>query len=106
MATRCFGRDQRSDPPSVAQRCPGDVVVRTLHGGHHRTVLESAVIGEHYRIFHDAERVIADPIVRNRGTVGGSLYQADRAEDLSAVAAPCAPPWSSGPPPAPAPCRP
>ena len=44
----------------------------------HRTVLESAVIGEHYRIFHDAERVIADPIVRNRGTVGGSLYQAGR----------------------------
>jgi len=53
----------------------------------HRTVLESAVIGEHYRIFHDAERVIADPIGRNRGTVGGSLCQADPAEDLSAVAA-------------------
>ncbi len=53
----------------------------------HRTVLASAVIGEHYRIFHDAERVIADPIVRNRGTVGGSLCQADPAEDLSAVAA-------------------
>ncbi len=34
---------------------------------------------------HDAERVIADPIVRNRGTVGGSLCQADPSEDLSAV---------------------
>jgi carbon-monoxide dehydrogenase medium subunit len=53
----------------------------------HRSLLSSAVIGEHYAIFHDAERVIADPLVRNRGTVGGSLCQADPAEDLSAVAA-------------------
>ena len=51
----------------------------------HRSILASAVIGEHYAILHDAERVIADPIVRNRGTVGGSLCQADPAEDLSAV---------------------
>src|SRR6476620_4894795 len=51
----------------------------------HRTVLASPVIGEHYAILHDAERVIADPIVRNRGTVGGSLCQADPAEDLTAV---------------------
>ena len=32
-------------------------------------------------------RVIADPVVRNRGTIGGSLCQADAAEDLSAVCA-------------------
>ena len=42
----------------------------------HADLLDSAVLGEHYRIFHDAERVIADPVVRNRGTVGGSLCQA------------------------------
>jgi carbon-monoxide dehydrogenase medium subunit len=36
-------------------------------------------------IFRDAENVIADPVVRNRGTIGGSLCQADAAEDLSAV---------------------
>jgi carbon-monoxide dehydrogenase medium subunit len=53
----------------------------------HADVLASRVLGEHYAIFHDAERVIADPIVRNRGTVGGSLCQADPSEDLSAVAA-------------------
>ena len=29
--------------------------------------------------------MIADPVVRNRGTIGGSLAQADAAEDLSAV---------------------
>ena len=51
----------------------------------HRELLESAVAAEHYAIFAEAERVIADPIVRNRGTVGGSLCQADPSEDLSAV---------------------
>ncbi len=52
-----------------------------------REVLDSAVLAEHYAIFREAERVIADPIVRNRGTVGGSLCQADPSEDLSAVGA-------------------
>ncbi len=51
----------------------------------HAAVLESPLLGEHYRIFAEAERVIADPLVRNRGTVGGSLCQADPSEDLSAV---------------------
>jgi carbon-monoxide dehydrogenase medium subunit len=53
----------------------------------HVDLLESPVLGEHYPIFVDAERVIADPIVRNRGTIGGSLCQADPSEDLSAVVA-------------------
>jgi carbon-monoxide dehydrogenase medium subunit len=51
----------------------------------HRELLESALAGEHFAILHDAERVIADPIVRNRGTIGGSICQADPSEDLSAV---------------------
>ncbi len=51
----------------------------------HETLLESPLLAEHYRIFGEAERVIADPLVRNRGTIGGSLCQADPAEDLSAV---------------------
>ncbi|HEX6473436.1 MAG TPA: xanthine dehydrogenase family protein subunit M [Streptosporangiaceae bacterium] len=51
----------------------------------HAELLGSSVVGEHFPIFHDAERVIADPIVRNRGTVGGSLCQADPSEDLSAA---------------------
>jgi len=51
----------------------------------HATVLASPVVGEHYPILHDAERRIADPPVRNRGTVGGSFCQADPAEDLAAV---------------------
>lgn len=51
----------------------------------HADLLASSEAGRHFAILHDAERVIADPIVRNRGTVGGSLCQADPSEDLSAV---------------------
>ena len=51
----------------------------------HADLLASPLSAEHFPIFTDAERVIADPIVRNRGTIGGSLCQADPSEDLSAV---------------------
>jgi aerobic carbon-monoxide dehydrogenase medium subunit len=51
----------------------------------HAELLDSAVAGEHFAILHDAERVIADPVVRNWGTIGGSLCQADPSEDLSAT---------------------
>ncbi|MGD9956398.1 MAG: xanthine dehydrogenase family protein subunit M [Candidatus Nanopelagicales bacterium] len=51
----------------------------------HRDILSSAILAEHYPIFREAEHVIADPIVRNRGTIGGSACQADPAADLSAV---------------------
>jgi aerobic carbon-monoxide dehydrogenase medium subunit len=51
----------------------------------HRGLLESELLARHFPIFIDAETVIADPPVRNRGTIGGSLAQADAAEDLSAV---------------------
>jgi aerobic carbon-monoxide dehydrogenase medium subunit len=53
----------------------------------HAALLDSALLAEHYRIFAEAERVIADPTVRNRGTIGGSFCQADPSEDLSAVGA-------------------
>jgi carbon-monoxide dehydrogenase medium subunit len=51
----------------------------------HNDLLGSAVAGEHFPILIDAERVIADPVVRNFGTVGGSLCQADPSEDLAAA---------------------
>ena len=51
----------------------------------HADLLDSAVAGQFFPIFHDAERVVADPIVRLWGTVGGSLCQADPSEDLSAA---------------------
>jgi aerobic carbon-monoxide dehydrogenase medium subunit len=51
----------------------------------HAQLLDSAVAGKHFAILHDAEKVIADPVVRNWGTIGGSLCQADPSEDLSAA---------------------
>lgn len=51
----------------------------------HVTLQKSHLAAEYYPIFAEAEEQIADPLVRNRGTVGGSLCQADPAEDLSAV---------------------
>jgi len=51
----------------------------------HVELLESELLAARFPAFRDAEQVIADPVVRNRGTIGGSLCQADAAEDLSAV---------------------
>ena len=51
----------------------------------HAQLLDSALAGQHFAILHDAEKVIADPVVRNWGTIGGSLCQADPSEDLSAA---------------------
>jgi carbon-monoxide dehydrogenase medium subunit len=51
----------------------------------HVDLLKSEVLNRYFPLFADAEKVIADPVVRNRGTIGGSLCQADAAEDLSAV---------------------
>jgi carbon-monoxide dehydrogenase medium subunit len=51
----------------------------------HVDLLKSDLLAQHFPLFRDAEQVIADPVVRNRGTIGGSLCQADAAEDLSAV---------------------
>jgi aerobic carbon-monoxide dehydrogenase medium subunit len=51
----------------------------------HVDLLKSELLFRHAALFRDAENVIADPVVRNRGTIGGSLCQADAAEDLSAV---------------------
>jgi carbon-monoxide dehydrogenase medium subunit len=65
-----------------------EVVAGTLRIGalaRHADLLASVRAGALFPVLHDAERVIADPIVRNRGTVGGSLCQADPSEDLSAA---------------------
>jgi carbon-monoxide dehydrogenase medium subunit len=46
---------------------------------------ESALVQSSYRMLADATRVIADPLVRNRATVGGNLAHADPANDHPAV---------------------
>ncbi|HEX6458504.1 MAG TPA: xanthine dehydrogenase family protein subunit M [Thermoleophilaceae bacterium] len=61
----------------------GEIAIGALT--RHVDLLKSELLAEHFPVFRDAEEVIADPVVRNRGTIGGSLCQADPAEDLSAV---------------------
>ncbi len=39
----------------------------------HVDLLRSDLLAERFPLFRDAEEVIADPVVRNRGTIGGSL---------------------------------
>jgi carbon-monoxide dehydrogenase medium subunit len=65
----------------------GDGEIRIGALTRHVDLLKSDLLAERYPLFRDAETVIADPVVRNRGTIGGSLCQADAAEDLSAVCA-------------------
>jgi carbon-monoxide dehydrogenase medium subunit len=63
----------------------GDGEIRIGALTRHVDLLRSELLARTFPLFADAERVIADPVVRNRGTIGGSLCQADAAEDLSAV---------------------
>ena len=61
----------------------GEIAIGALT--RHVELQRSELLARHLPLFRDAEDVIADPVVRNRGTIGGSLCQADAAEDLSAV---------------------
>ena len=65
------------------ERADGELRIGALAS--HADLLASPEAGEHFTILHDAERVIADPVVREWGTIGGSLCQADPSEDLSAA---------------------
>jgi len=71
------------DELSYVRRVDAEIRIGALT--RHVDLLESELLAEHFPLFADAEAVIADPVVRNRGTIGGSLCQADAAEDLSAV---------------------
>jgi carbon-monoxide dehydrogenase medium subunit len=45
----------------------------------------SELVRSRYAMIHDATTVIADPLVRNLGTVGGNISHGDPANDLPAV---------------------
>ena len=51
----------------------------------HAEIETSALIHSRYPLLADAARVIADPLVRNMGTIGGSLAHADPAGDWGAA---------------------
>ena len=62
-----------------------DGVLRVGALARHRDLLENPPVRERYTLLADAERFIADPLVRNMGTVGGSFAHADPSEDLPAA---------------------
>jgi aerobic carbon-monoxide dehydrogenase medium subunit len=62
-----------------------DGVLRIGALARHRDLLESPIVRERYTLLADAEKFIADPLVRNMGTVGGSFAHADPSEDLPAA---------------------
>jgi carbon-monoxide dehydrogenase medium subunit len=52
----------------------------------HATLAASEVLHRHARVLWDAANAIGDPMVRNRGTIGGALAHGDPACDFSAAA--------------------
>jgi carbon-monoxide dehydrogenase medium subunit len=63
----------------------GDEIVVGAMTTHH-DVLRDELLREHVALLCDAAATVADPQVRHRGTLGGSLSHADPAGDLGAVA--------------------
>ncbi|GAA1765033.1 MULTISPECIES: xanthine dehydrogenase family protein subunit M [Streptomonospora] len=53
----------------------------------HDEVMRDPMVAQHCDLLAQATRTVADPAVRHRGTLGGSLAHADPAGDLPAVAA-------------------
>ena len=73
-------------------RIPGMAYIREADGAlrigamtRHSDLETSELIKTRYPLLADAARVIADPLVRNMGTVGGSLAHADPAGDWGAA---------------------
>lgn len=63
----------------------GDGVLRIGALTRHADVEASDLVRARYPLLADTARVIADPLVRNMGTVGGSLAHADPAGDWGAA---------------------
>ncbi|MGI5165216.1 FAD binding domain-containing protein [Spirillospora sp. CA-253888] len=66
-------------------RDTGDALVIGAMATHHQ-VLGDPLVREHAPLIAQATATVADPAVRHRGTIGGSLAHADPAGDLPAVA--------------------
>jgi carbon-monoxide dehydrogenase medium subunit len=66
-------------------RLDGDQVLIGSMTSHH-DVLADPLVAEHLPLLAKATATVADPQVRYRGTIGGSLSHADPAGDLGAVA--------------------
>jgi len=51
----------------------------------HKAAERSSLLASRYPVMAEAARQVADPIIRNRGTIGGSLAHADPAGDWGSV---------------------
>jgi aerobic carbon-monoxide dehydrogenase medium subunit len=85
LLTQLIDIDPLADELGYVSEHDGEVRIGAMT--RHRALLESQLLARRLAVFTDAERVIAGPVVRNRGTIGGALCQADPSEDLSAVCA-------------------
>ncbi|MFI8202781.1 FAD binding domain-containing protein [Streptomyces sp. NPDC085937] len=71
-------------PGLRGSRMEGDTLVVGAMTTHH-DVLHDALVRRHAGLLAAATATVADPAVRHRGTLGGSLAHADPAADLPAV---------------------
>jgi carbon-monoxide dehydrogenase medium subunit len=60
-------------------------VVRIGAGTRQRVLQQSEIIQSRYGVLADAVPLIADPLVRNRGTIGGNVANGDPANDGPAI---------------------
>ena len=51
----------------------------------HKSAERSSLLASRYHVMHDAAPQIADPIIRNRGTIAGSVAHADPSGDWGTV---------------------
>src|ERR1700752_517488 len=51
----------------------------------HKTAERSSLLASRYQVMADAAPQIADPIIRNRGTIAGSVVHADPSGDWGTV---------------------
>src|SRR5258708_7967314 len=91
LSELCYIRVTGGAGQSGADGTGGELQIGALT--RHAQLLDSAVAGEPFAILHDAEKVIAHPLVRNWGTVRGALSPADPSQGP----APALPPLQARP---------
>ena len=64
-----------------------DIVIGAMTS--ENAVIADPILNEKVPLFPEAAKLIADPVVRNRGTVGGDIAHGDPANDHPAIALAC-----------------
>lgn len=88
MANRLASPDHIIDINAVDELSHIDTTTDTVDVGaltRHRDIENSPVLAENYAVLSEAAGQIAGPTVRNRGTIGGSIGEADPAGNYPCV---------------------